>query len=673
MSIKFDAILGKIREDDAFSGSYNDLQDLPTLGTAAALNYGTSENNLPILDAQGKININVLPGVALTDTFVVASEAAMLALTAQTGDVAVRSDVNKTFILKGTSASTLGDWQELLTPTDSVHSVFGRQGTVTAQTNDYTWAQINKATSSLVDITTRNYSDLSGLPTLGTLSTQNGTFSGGGTVATGGFTLTVPATGTAALLGRANVFTEAQTIQKDLPLGIYNNTNTAQYGAFRFQENGVAAASIQQIGSTFATATRQNNLELFNHTATGQITFHTNAVTRMTITAAGLLGLGTQSPAQNLSIARGATVAGLATHSTVDQSGIQVYANSSDSFNRYTDIVAVGNQAGSYGGSIMRFLTSPNNSNTAVEAMRINQSGNIGIGTASPTKLLHLERNLDSFLDNVFLSNNSAGTSAANAITISNGTGSFAIGKLGTGATAWSGYGSAADSFFYSSSAGGGDLNFINAYASGKINFAAGGNMTSVDMTIASTGLVGIGTTAPATKFHVYDTASLVARFEANGANVFSGFQTQANSASIHLDAQTFGSGVSGTQFGVNRASTSSLFSDGSLLTFGTKTNHDLIIGTNNAERMRISNTGNVGIGTTSPTGELHIDQASTTAAIPTLILDQADVSEEFIEFVSTSAANNTNPISTTAVGTYAGKLRINVNGTYYWLPYYNP
>lgn len=47
---------------------------------------------------------------------------------------------------------------------------------------------------------------------LGTLATQSGTFSGGGTLATGGFTLTVPATGTAALLATANVFTAAQMV-----------------------------------------------------------------------------------------------------------------------------------------------------------------------------------------------------------------------------------------------------------------------------------------------------------------------------------------------------------------------------------------------------------------------------------------------------------------------------
>lgn len=42
-----------------------------------------------------------------------------------------------------------------------VTSVFGRTGAVVAATNDYTWAQINKATSSIADITTRSASDLS--------------------------------------------------------------------------------------------------------------------------------------------------------------------------------------------------------------------------------------------------------------------------------------------------------------------------------------------------------------------------------------------------------------------------------------------------------------------------------------------------------------------------------
>jgi hypothetical protein len=82
------------------------------------------------LDAGGKVPASELPDIAISDTFVVVSEAAMLALTAEVGDIAVRTDVNKTFILKTAGASTLANWQELLTPTDAVTSVDGQTGVV---------------------------------------------------------------------------------------------------------------------------------------------------------------------------------------------------------------------------------------------------------------------------------------------------------------------------------------------------------------------------------------------------------------------------------------------------------------------------------------------------------------------------------------------------------------
>jgi len=44
--------------------------------------------------------------------------------------------------------------------TDAVSTVFGRIGNVTAQNNDYTWGQIDKTTSSLADLTTKEHSDL---------------------------------------------------------------------------------------------------------------------------------------------------------------------------------------------------------------------------------------------------------------------------------------------------------------------------------------------------------------------------------------------------------------------------------------------------------------------------------------------------------------------------------
>jgi len=101
------------------------------LGTAATKNTGTGNGNIPILDSNGKLADSIIPKIAMTNTFVVASQTAMLGLTAaQEGDVAVRTDLNKTFILKASPYSTLSNWQELLTPTDAVTSVNGSTGAV---------------------------------------------------------------------------------------------------------------------------------------------------------------------------------------------------------------------------------------------------------------------------------------------------------------------------------------------------------------------------------------------------------------------------------------------------------------------------------------------------------------------------------------------------------------
>lgn len=83
------------------------------------------------LDGSGLLPTNLLPALAITMPFPVASQAAMLALTAERGDVAIRSDINKSFILSTDSPGTLADWLELRTPTDTVTSVDGRQGVVT--------------------------------------------------------------------------------------------------------------------------------------------------------------------------------------------------------------------------------------------------------------------------------------------------------------------------------------------------------------------------------------------------------------------------------------------------------------------------------------------------------------------------------------------------------------
>lgn len=112
------------------------IADIGDLGTAASKDTGTTSGTIPILGADGKLNTSVLPAIAISDTFVVATEVAMLALTAEVGDVAIRTDLSKSFILKADGASTLANWKELLTPTDAVTSVAGKTGVVTLIKSD---------------------------------------------------------------------------------------------------------------------------------------------------------------------------------------------------------------------------------------------------------------------------------------------------------------------------------------------------------------------------------------------------------------------------------------------------------------------------------------------------------------------------------------------------------
>lgn len=136
------------------SGTNTGDQDLSSYATNANLNLKENSankntaNGYAGLGSDGKLISSQLPSITISDTFVTASQAAMLAVTAETGDVAVRTDLNKSFILKGTNPTVLGDWQELLTPTSAVTTVFARNGAVTAQTGDYTASMVGAPSGS---------------------------------------------------------------------------------------------------------------------------------------------------------------------------------------------------------------------------------------------------------------------------------------------------------------------------------------------------------------------------------------------------------------------------------------------------------------------------------------------------------------------------------------------
>jgi hypothetical protein len=142
------------------------------------------------LGADGKLISSQLPSITISDTFVIASQAAMLALAVETGDIAVRTDLNKSFILKGSNPTLVSDWQELLTPTSAVTTVFGRSGAITAQTGDYTTNQINEtATRKFQSTNQQAFNDAtSSIQTQLDTKVSNATHTGD---ATGGTALTV--------------------------------------------------------------------------------------------------------------------------------------------------------------------------------------------------------------------------------------------------------------------------------------------------------------------------------------------------------------------------------------------------------------------------------------------------------------------------------------------------
>ena len=100
----------------------------------AQLPVGTA-SGIAGLDAGSKVPVAQLPDRALDRVFTAANEAAQLALTAQEGDVAVRSDTSATYMHNGGTAGTMADWT-LLPSTGAVQSVNTKTGAVVLNAAD---------------------------------------------------------------------------------------------------------------------------------------------------------------------------------------------------------------------------------------------------------------------------------------------------------------------------------------------------------------------------------------------------------------------------------------------------------------------------------------------------------------------------------------------------------
>jgi hypothetical protein len=178
----------------------------------------------------------------------------------------------------------------------------------------------------------------------------------------------------------------------------------------------------------------------------------------------------------------------------------------------------------------------------------------------------------------------------------------------------------------------------------------------------------GIGTSSPAVKLHISQASTSTLTCGVRIENTDTGdalltFKVAATSWSVGID---------------NSAS------DNYTICYGSSINP-----TNFVTAFLATGTANeykIGMWKTTPASPLHVNQPSSTYATTVLTLEQTDQDETFIDFVGTSAADQTKSISTvngdgvvdgpynkvaSAGWTYAGMVRVDINGTQKWMPYY--
>lgn len=196
----------------------------------------------------------------------------------------------------------------------------------------------------------------------------------------------------------------------------------------------------------------------------------------------------------------------------------------------------------------------------STECLFVGSNGNVGIGTTSPNSTLHLSSSGPTIL--TIEADTDDAVETDNARIVFKQDGGAVVGRVG--------YANNTNS-----------LEIINEYPE---NLFLGTNNGS-DLTIYSDGNVGIGTTSPSEKLHVKssnsDTAETVAGF-GNG------------DIDVGLQIKTNGNGGSSLDWGFNAVNS-----------------RNLVFDTNQNERMRITSTGNVGIGDNDPSKELVVKQIS--------------------------------------------------------------
>jgi hypothetical protein len=135
---KFDfntKVIGNISAGGATGEAVEYDQMNTALGDYVPTSQKGAANGVATLGADSKIPSAQLPALVISSVSVVADETAQLALTAEEGDMAIRTDNSKSYIHNGGSAGTMADWTEITAPGD-VSSVNSQTGTVVLDSDD---------------------------------------------------------------------------------------------------------------------------------------------------------------------------------------------------------------------------------------------------------------------------------------------------------------------------------------------------------------------------------------------------------------------------------------------------------------------------------------------------------------------------------------------------------
>jgi hypothetical protein len=412
---------------------------------------------------------------------------------------------------------------------------------------------------------------------------------------------------------------------------IPNGTSTTS--SFQaFNTNDPANTSATQV---LALSTESSFRNAINGTGTYlPMTFFTSGSERMRIDTSGNVGIGTASPVTLLTVDNGLITTGRYANSGAivlrSASGTQASPTAISTSTLLSVIVSRGYDGTTYRdvGSIttvsdgavsstsspgaMAFNTTPSGSTNLSERMRIDSSGNVGIGLTPTSTGGRLQVDGTTNTASAKFSGNANGMSVLNQ----------------TGLT-----------IYTNLSAGSVDTTLVaGATASTYMAFGIhNGTSYSERMRIDSSGNVGIGTTSPVGKLNVIGGLGVGAALTgdnaitplASGGILISG----GNQASL----QTYTSVGSGTTVGALNyyAATDQGFSRFfDIAAYGSTTgatgNIRFLTGSSTStERMRIDGSGNVGIGTASPSAPLTVASSTTLSAGSPSILFQGSSNTE--------------------------------------------